>query len=306
MNFRPLGTREADWNCILAPGRIHSGRFLAHSGLGQNVLEGQGNFTFWLQIASWRCWRYSASGLPVHILSTVHFLLAVVRHVFKMLLIHPVLSYMFIWYQFVWIEYILTLSTYIILSYLLYSVVYMVYVCVYVFVCIIHACAEVHRLVPFLLQLQCLGGVHELFGCPGHRGLLCWSYFLLGLQNWDGSKSHVLQLHNLVLHVLQQITTVRSKSQQRLTVIHRDCDRPAEHAELSQHVWKRPMSWSFAQTTFSDHLSSEAFPAATNRQAGKGDSHGGHEQCVTWCFIGIEMSSHWFFHIHFRQIALYR
>lgn len=304
MNFPPVGTSEADRNCILAPGRIHIGRFLAHSGLGQNVLEGQGNFTCWLlrlqQIASWRCWRYSAFELPVHILSTVHFLLVVVRHVFKMLLIHTVLLYRYVYLVFV----LYGLYTY--LQYTIYLhyhicciMLYIWYMCVYVCLCALfmHVQKSI-GLSLFLLQLQCLGGVHELCGCPGHRGFLCWSYFLLGLQNWDGSKSHVLQLHNLVLHVLQQLT-VRSESQQRLTVIHRDCDicdRPAEHAELSQHdVWKRPMSWGFVQTTFSDHLSSEAFPAATNRQAGKGDSHGGHEQCVTWCFIGIEMSSHWFF-----------
>ena len=157
MNFHPVGTREADWNCILAPGRIHIGRFLAHSGLGQNVLEGQGNFTCWLlrlqQIASWRCWRYAAFELPVHILSTVHFLLVVVRHVFKMLLIHTVLLYRYVYLVLV----LYGLYTYLQYTiYLHYLIIFIVSWCIYdinmcVLVCIIHACAEVHRLVAVLV-----------------------------------------------------------------------------------------------------------------------------------------------------------
>lgn len=132
MNFHPVGTREADWNCILPPGHIHIGRFLAHSGLGQNVLEGQGNFTCWLlrlqQIASWRCWRYSAFELPVHILSTVHFLLVVVRHVFKTLLIHTVLLYRYVY---------LVLILYGLYTYLQYTI-YLHYLIIFIVSCCIY------------------------------------------------------------------------------------------------------------------------------------------------------------------------
>ena len=48
----PSGYTWSWLDCILAPGRIHIGRFLAHSGLGQNVLEGQGNFTCGCSVCS--------------------------------------------------------------------------------------------------------------------------------------------------------------------------------------------------------------------------------------------------------------
>ena len=115
----PICTCKARWNCMLAPGRIHIGRFPAHSSLGQNVLEGQGKFAFWLlclqPISSWRDCRYSASGLPVHILSAVHFLLAVVRHVFKCCSYILCFCMCLFGISIVWIVYGLTLSTYIIL-----------------------------------------------------------------------------------------------------------------------------------------------------------------------------------------------
>lgn len=176
---------------------------------------------------------------------------------------------------------------------------YIWYVCVYVCLCALfmHVQKSI-GLSLFLLQLQCLGGVHELFGCPGHRGFLCWSYFLLGLQNWDGSKSHVLQLHNLVLHVLQQLTTVRSKSQQRLTVIHRDCD-----------ICDRPAEWCREASSKQRFLITWALRLFRLLRIGK-LARAIRMVAMNSVWLGVLLESKWVpidsFALHFRQMALHR
>ncbi len=155
--------------------------------------------------------------------------------------------------------------------------------CVCVFVCIIHACAEVHRLVcsfsapeVFMNYLDVLVTVASFV-----EVIFFWAFRTeMGVNPMYSSCSTILSCMSCnssqpcdPSHSIDWLSSME-------TVID-------QLNSIKMVFEKRPMSWGFVQTTFFDHLSSEAFPAATNRQAGKGDSHGGHEQCVTWCSTGI-------------------